>query len=180
MAVSLGPGGLVLDGVTIPNNTTDSVIQMKQSTANSQLSGTIGGSATPAYNVGTSFHTFSFTPKSASSALFLWSSNISIYETSNHNDVFYAAAFYDQSTICINYTPVRYSSFNGSLNATFISVMGRTSSWGTATKTIDIRVGSGNTGGQHCQVNWDIDYYSQHLNSPSGSAIQFFMMEVAQ
>ena len=164
MAVSLGPSGLVLDNITIPKESSSNVIQMAQSTANNYLSGTIGGGSNPAYNQGTSFHTF----------------NIVIYETSNANDVYYAAAYYDQTRICVNYTPVRYSSFGGSLNTTFISVMGRTPSWGTATKTIDIRVGAGNGSGTSSQVNWDIDYYSQHGNSPSGSTIQFFMMEVAQ
>lgn len=155
-----------------------SVIQFNQYTVNTYLSGTLGGAANPAYNQGTRFTTFNFTPKSASSAIFLWSSNIGIYESSNINDVFYAAAYFDTSRICVNYTPVHANSFSSGHNAAYISVMGRAASWGTSTKTIDIRIGAGNSNGGSMQVNWDMDYYSQHGNNPAGSTIQFFVVEV--
>ena len=172
--------GTVLTTAGVPASAmpAGSVIQFNQYTANTYLSGTLGGAADPAYNQGTLFTSFNFTPKSASSAIFLWSSNIAVYETVNNGDVFYMAAYYDTSRICVNYTPVRYSSWNGGYNACFISVMGRTSSWGTSTKTINIRAGSGNGTGSSLQVNWDTDYYAQHGNNPAGSTVQFFVAEV--
>jgi hypothetical protein len=155
-----------------------SVLQVVQSTSTTSLAGTIGGNANPNYTHGSSFHTFNFTPKSALSGLFLWSSNISIYETSNSNDVYYAAAYYDTNRICVNYAPVRYSSFQNNYNAAYISVMGRTASWGITQKTVTIRVGAGNGSGANSAVNRDTEYPSQH-GGTSGSVIQFFMMEVA-
>lgn len=164
--------------VTLPTGVGGKILQVVQSTSTTALSGTLGGGTNPTSTQGTSFHTFNFTPVSASSGLFLWSSNIAIYETSNANDVYYAAAYYDTNRICVNYTPVRYSSWGGSLNAVMISVMGRTASWGTTQKTITIRVGAGNGSGSSSIVNYDNSYFNQH-NGVNGSAIQFFVMEVA-
>ena len=160
---------------TAPSGT---VLQVNRHSTNTYLSGTIGNSTNPTSTSGTLFTSMNFTPKSSSSKIYLWSSPIAMYETSNVSDVFWAGAWYDTTKVALNYVPLRHSSFNGGLNATAINVMGMVNSWGTSLKTIKIRVGCGAGSGSK-QVNRDSSYSNQHGGNNGNNYIQFFIMEVA-
>ena len=150
------------------------IIQVQHTTVNTQLSGTLGASTDPAYNSGYSYVTMSFTPKSALSKLWITTSPISIEETSNIQDDFWLAAFYDTTRIaCVSGTPV-YSHFSSNLNLGFYALNVVFNSWGTSTKTVDFRIGAGNTG-TNMYVN-----YSYNGMSSSARNYGFTIAEIAQ
>lgn len=122
------------------------VVQVQSVTVNTVLSGTLGASTNPAYNSGTSYTTLSFTPVFSSSKLWLTTSPICIEETSNIQDDFWLAAFYDTTRIaCCSGSP-SYVHFATNLNVGWYSLNVLFNSWGTSTKTIDFRIGAGSTG----------------------------------
>jgi hypothetical protein len=151
-------------------------IQMFQHSTNATLSGTLGFANSPTSTSGTSFTTFNFTPKKSDSDLYIWSSGIAIYETSNVADQSFVSAWYDTTKVALNYVPLRYSSFNGALNATIICLFGKISSWGTSQKTITVRVGMN---GGSAVVNYDSSYYAQHGGQNGNNYVYFNVMEVA-
>jgi len=146
------------------------IVQIQTYTTSNYLSGSIGGSSNPAYNSGSSLYTFTFTPTSASSTLWLYSGNVNIQEYANANDVFYLAAYYDTTRIQVVNAPSIYSLYAYNYNATFCSLNKTFSSWGTSQKTIDIRVGAGNGNGGSVNVNYD------NYTSRNGSVV-FTMVE---
>lgn len=134
---------------------TGSVLQVVNAVTNSQLSGTLGSTLNPAYNSGTSYFTMSFTPQSATSKILITTSPILIEEHTNVQDDFWLAAFYDTTRIgCVSGTPVYYH-FGGNYNLGFYALNAMINSWGTATKTVDFRIGAGGGGGQSMFVNYN-------------------------
>ncbi len=151
------------------------IIQVQHTTTNTQLSGTLGASTDPAYNSGTSYVTMTFTPKSASSKLWITTSPISIEEQTNNGDDFWLAAFYDTTRIaCVSGSPL-YSHYGGNLNMGFYGLNVVFNSWGTTLKTIDFRIGGGGGGGAAMYVN-----YSYNGMSSTARNYGFTIAEIAQ
>ena len=131
-----------------------SVLQVQTVTTNNRLAGTLGASTNPIYNSGTSYVTLSFTPKMASSKLWLTTSPVMIEELSNSGDDFWLAAFYDTTRIgCVSGSAF-YTHFSGNLNVGWYGLNVIFNSWGTSTKTIDFRVGGGGGGGANMYINY--------------------------
>jgi len=151
-------------------------IQMFQHSTNATLSGTLGFNNNPNSTHGTSFTTFNFTPKRSDSDLYVWSSPVAVYETSNVADQSFISAWYDTTKVALNYVPIKYSSFNSALNAAALCLFGKISSWGTTQKTITVRVGMN---GGSAIVNYDNEYSSQHGGQNGNNYVYFNMMEVA-
>lgn len=126
------------------------------------LSGDLGGANPPDYTDGTSYTSFSFTPKSATSTLWLFSSTASQYEgpVNELNDM-YLAAYYDTVTIQVAVAPTPYYIWNSALDIHFVKLNQTFSSWGTSQKTIDIRVGRLGGGSSNMHFNRDFQYSQQ-------------------
>ena len=129
-----------LTSLTASDLPAGTIIQTYQHSTNATLSGTLGFDNDPNSTHGTSFTTFNFTPKRSDSDLYVWSSPVAVYETSNVADQSFISAWYDTTKVALNYIPIRYSSFGSSLNAAGLCLFGKVSSWGTTQKTITVRV----------------------------------------
>ena len=140
--------------VASANAVSGSVIQVVSTTTNAQLSGNLGATTNPTSTSGTSYVTLSFTPKLATSKLFLTTSAVAMEETSNDGDDFWLAAFYDTTRIaCVSGSP-QYIHFSSNLNMGFYSLNVLFDSWGTSAKTIDFRVGS-SANGSSMRLNYN-------------------------
>ena len=154
------------------------ILQTVQHTTTNQLNGALGytnGSA-PTSTSGTEFTSFTFTPQSASSTLFLMSSTIAIGENSNVHDVHWAGAWAGTTRIIVNHNGLMYNRFAGNLDSGWLTLTGQISSWGTSQRTISIRVGNGASSGGSSAVNINTGYNSQ---STGARDVNFIMMEIA-
>lgn len=154
-----------------------SIIQTVASVSTNSLTGTLGGASNPSSTDGTQFHTFSFTPKFANSKILLQSSNVVMGEYANATDEFYMAAYYDTTRIAIVAPTAGHASFTNGQNVAFHSFNHMFDSWGTASKTIQVRVGSyaSNVGSMYVNTNY---YYNSFAAGTRN--VSFTLMEVAQ
>ena len=153
----------------------NAVVQVVGSKSTTSLSGSIGGGPDPSSTAGTLFHSFAFTPKFANSKLLLQSSTITLGETGNNNNAYYVAAYYDTTRIGISVTGQFYGQFTNNLNSGIVSLNYLFDSWGTISKTINIRVGSENAAGATSYVNNNA--YSADVTVRE---VGFLLMEIAQ
>jgi len=144
---------------TLPSGNVIQIVN-HMATAAEAMSGSLGASQNPSYTDGTSYTTFTFTPKSATSKLWLFSNTMSLYESTNYDNSFWVAAFYDTTRIQWVHVPSKYESYSNALNITYLRLNQKFNSWGTSQKTIDIRVGGFNSvDNMHC--NRDFLYPSE-------------------
>jgi hypothetical protein len=147
----------------------DSTIQVKH--FSSTTSG--AGNGTPSMSNGLELFSKSFTPKSSSSKIIIFTSQVSMAETSNVGDWGWILAGYDTTIIGYNTSSCRYSSFTSGLNAANVMLNVSCDSWGTSAKTIKIRAGmNGSSAGR---VNYNGDYDAPTSQRELGLTI----MEVA-
>ena len=123
---------------------TGSVIQAKH--FKSTTSG--NGTGTPSLSNGLEIFSQSFTPKSSSSKIIIFTSQVSMSETSNVGDWGWILAGYDTTIIGYNTSSCRYSSFSGGLNAGNVVLNVSCDSWGTSAKTIKVRAGMNGSNGK--------------------------------
>lgn len=154
-----------------------SIIQVVSSVSTNTLSGTLGGASNPTSTDGTQFHTFSFTPKLSNSKLLIQSSNIIIGEYANTSDEFYMAAYYDTTRMAIVGATPQYASFANSYGYATHAFNHMSDSWGTTTKTVQIRVGStaSNVGSLYVNQNYMYNGFASGIRN-----VSFTIMEVAQ
>lgn len=154
-----------------------SIVQTVASVSTNSLTGTLGGASNPTSTDGTQFHTFNFTPKFANSKILLQSSNVVMGEYANATDEFYMAAYYDTTRIAIVAPTAGHASFAAGYNVAFHSFNHMFDSWGTTSKTIQVRVGSyaSNVGSMYVNTNY---YYNSFAAGTRN--VSFTLMEVAQ
>lgn len=154
-----------------------SVIQVVSSVTTNSLTGTLGGAFNPTSTDGTQFHSFSFTPKFSNSKILLQSSNVVMGEYANATDEYYMAAYYDTTRIAIVAPTAGHAAFASGYNVAFHSFNHMFDSWGTSTKTIQVRVGSyaSNVGSMYVNTNY---YYNTFAAGTRN--VSFSLMEVAQ
>jgi hypothetical protein len=173
----LTTGGLQNRGriIQVVNSSTTSSVQASNAV---NVGGTNG--AAPSSTSGTQYHSFSFTPLRSDSTIIMNSTNLAVSEAWNFSDVLWAAAFAGTSLIIASSCPVGYYAW-GSYNSTFVNLCGSIASWGTSSRTISIRYGSGGYGssgnnGYGIGINNDYYYNSQ---ATGVNTVNFVMMEVA-
>ena len=71
MAVSLGPGGLVLDSIVMPNNTSGTILQVIQETKTNASSSSVGANSYAEFDTG---FRLSITPKRSDSKILMMTS----------------------------------------------------------------------------------------------------------
>ncbi len=87
--------GTLGSGVTFPSG---HIIQVKNHKTTTRGSASVTG-ASPAYNTGASYTTFTFTPHKSTSKLLLTSTTINVQESSNSGDNPWLCAAYDTTLI---------------------------------------------------------------------------------
>tara|TARA_Y100000114_G_scaffold153505_1_gene173618 strand:+ start:597 stop:1070 length:474 start_codon:yes stop_codon:yes gene_type:complete len=152
----------------------DNIVQQKSFKSNYSFHGTPGFNNNPDYSHGTQAFSFNFTPKLSNSLIYLESSCHTIYETSNHGDMAFVLAYYDTTTITINYTPISYQI--GTLNFAVPVLQGSCDSWGTTQKTIGIKFGMNGT---NVYYNKALDYPAQHGGANGNNYIYYTVREIA-
>jgi hypothetical protein len=152
------------------------IVQVVSFETTTKLAGTLGGSTNPTSTEGTFLTSASFTPKSADSKILIQSSNVIMGELTNTGDEFYMAAYYDTTRAAITVTGGSYIHFSGSLGFGLASFNHVFSSWGTTTKTINIRAGS-TYSGTNMYVNQNY-HYNVFLDAARPTS--FTLMEIAQ
>ena len=140
--------GTLGSGVTFP---VGHVIQVKNHKTTTRGSASVTG-ASPAYNTGASYTTFTFTPHKSTSKLLLTSTSVNVNEISNSGDVMWLCAAYDTTLIGSVVSYMSYVHWGGSLDATFVSFNHLFDSWGATEKTIDIRFGSNSSETMKCNA----------------------------
>ena len=130
--------GTLGSGVTFPSG---HIIQVKNHKTTTRGSASVTG-ASPAYNTGASYTTFTFTPHKSTSKLLLTSTTINVQESSNSGDNPWLCAAYDTTLIGSVLSYPSFTHFSSALDLTFVSFNHLFDSWGTTEKTIDIRFGS--------------------------------------
>jgi hypothetical protein len=90
---------------------------------------------------------FEFTPKFADSTLVLETSMLTIYESSNVTDDFRIYAFETSTPRILGFARAssQYDSFGGALNSARFALRTTFSSWGTDTRSINIRMDTSGT-----------------------------------
>ena len=155
------------------------IIQVATYTTNASLSGTIDGTAGDlSATHGTTWHTVSFTPKSASSKLLFQTSNISMHETSNVADGFWGTITDGTTLSAATSGTIDYTSWLNALNGAVISFNHTFNSWGTTAKNLDIRFGcqrSASGGSMH--INYP-GAYGNNYNTPANRNIGISIMEI--
>ena len=148
---TLVPQSKVNLALTAGDLPSDSAIQVKQFTSTTYGTGT----GAPSLSNGLEIFSESFTPKSSSSNIIIFTSQVSASETSNTGDWGWILAGYDTTIIGYNTSSCRYSSFVSGLNAANLALNVSCASWGTSAKTIKVRAGMNGSNGL---VNYNGDY----------------------
>ena len=130
---------------------TGHVIQVENHKTTTRGSASVTG-ASPAYNTGASYTTFTFTPHKSTSKLLLTSTTINVQQPSNVGDNPWLCAAYDTTLIGSVLSYPSYVHFGSALDLTFTSFNHLFDSWGTTEKTIDIRFGSNSTETMKCNA----------------------------
>jgi hypothetical protein len=152
------------------------ILQVVSFETTTKLAGTLGGSTNPTSTEGTFLTSASFTPNFANSKILIQSSNVTMGEITNTGDEFYMAAYYDTTRAAIAVTGGSYAHFAGSLSFGLASFNHVFPSWGTTTKTINIRVGSTATSvNMYANQNY---HYNGFLDAARPTS--FTLMEIAQ
>jgi hypothetical protein len=161
-------------------NVTGSVIQVVTYLTNQTLSGNIAYSNTVLTATdGTTWGSFSFTPKFSNSKILFQTSTISCNESANQSDGFWAIVTDGTTLFAKTASTVDYTSWQSSLNAAFISFNHAFDSWGTTTKSLQVRFGNqggGQAGFQNVNYN---SAYGNSLVDPSSREIGITIMEIA-
>ncbi len=157
-----------------------SVVQVVTYLSNQTLSGSLdySNTALTATN-GTTWDSFSFTPKFSNSKILFQTSTISCNESSNISDGFWAIVTDGTTLFAKTASTVDYTSWKSSLNAGFISFNHAFDSWGTTTKSLQVRFGNqggGQAGSQN--VNYNSAYGNNNID-PSSREIGITIMEIA-
>lgn len=152
------------------------VLQTTYFETTSKLSGYLGGSTNPTSTEGTLFASASFTPRFANSKILIQSSSVVMGELTNTGDEFYMAAYYDTTRAAIAVTGASYIHFSGANGMGVVSFNNVFSSWGTTTKTVNVRVGSHGTGvNMYANQNY---HYNVFVDATR--IVGFTLMEIAQ
>ena len=166
-------GGTLGSGVTFP---TGHIIQVKNHKTTTRGSASVTG-ASPAYNTGASYTTFTFTPHKSTSKLLLTSTSVNVNQISNVGDNVWLCAAYDTTLIGSVLSYMSFVHWDGNLDATFVSFNHQFNSWGTTEKTIDIRFGSNATETVRCNDSSNSTYDNI---ADSFHEQCFTVMEIAQ
>ena len=146
-----------LDSSNLPSGSTLQVKHFKSTTSGN-------GSGTPSLSNGLEIFSESFTPKSASSKIIIFTSQVSMSETSNAGDWGWILVGYDSTIIGYNTSSCRYSSFASGLNAGNVALNVSCDSWGTSAKTIKVRAGmNGSNGKVNENGNYDASASQREL-----------------
>ena len=117
------------------------IIQVKNHKTTTRGSASVTG-ASPAYNTGASYTTFTFTPHNSTSKLLLTSTTINVQQPVNVGDNPWLCAAYDTTLIGSVLSYTSWNHWKDNKDATFVAFNHLFDSWGTTEKTIDIRFGS--------------------------------------
>jgi hypothetical protein len=126
----------------------------------------------PVYNTGVTIGSVAFTPKYNNSTIILHTSHMAMSEKANIADDFRISAFADRSILGWRGSALGYSSFAGNLNAAHFHLHLVFTSWGTTTKTIQLRVDS--SGSSQASYTFNGKYNNASAVTPP---VQWYLME---
>ena len=126
----------------------------------------------PVYNTGVTIGSVAFTPKYNNSTIMLHTSHMAMSEKSNVADDFRISAFADRALLGWRGSALSYSSFAGNLNAAHFNLHLVFNSWGTTTKTIQLRVDVSGSSGAYYTFNGK--YTNASAVTPP---VQWYLME---